>query len=581
MGDTLTKLFIDPKLLPNSGFGFFQVSFIGAVYGKILFDASNLISDGSELLLLIPSFAGIVGSIVLPVLGAVPDGAIVLFSGMGDNAQEQLSVGVGALAGSTIMLLTLPWALSIYSGRVNLNSNGKANYCKPKGAEKSWSKLMPADNKSLTKTGINVGPEISINGITMVLTSLIYLIIQIPAYKTTGFQQEDALVDNKALSKQEHFYAIIGLVLCIFTFFGYLVWNVRRTSQIAADIVEGKQIEGIRNKEISLSAIMGKEFRRMVRIRQNSSESNYGSVPVLQVTKEDHDHLEQILRPFFKKYDTNHDNKMDKNEIFYFFQDLNEDISKENLDTWFEDADLDNSGYIEFHELVNSTLKFLRGEIGNGTSAFGNKIQSLNSPVEEQQINYEMKKTDNEEDQEEEEEEEEDIPDDLIGLSMEEQQYKIKVRAFTKMAIGTFLVMIFSDPMVDVLSEIGTRTGVPAFYISFVLAPLASNASELIASFNYAKKKTSKTISISISALLGAACMNNTFCLGIFMGLMSFNNLAWKFSAETITILFVQFIMGYMAMKRTQTLMDALIICSLFPLSIGLIAALQNIFNFD
>ena len=57
------------------------------------------------MLLLIPRFAPIVGSVVLPVLGAVPDGAIVLFSGLGDiaTAQKQLSVGVGALAGSTIM----------------------------------------------------------------------------------------------------------------------------------------------------------------------------------------------------------------------------------------------------------------------------------------------------------------------------------------------------------------------------------------------------------------------------------------------------------------------------------------------
>lgn len=68
-----------------------------------------MISDGSELLLLVPSLAGVVGSVVLPVLGAVPDGAIVLFSGMGDDAQSELSVGVGALAGSTIMLLTIPW----------------------------------------------------------------------------------------------------------------------------------------------------------------------------------------------------------------------------------------------------------------------------------------------------------------------------------------------------------------------------------------------------------------------------------------------------------------------------------------
>jgi hypothetical protein len=33
------------------------------------------------------------GSVVLPILGAVPDGCIVLFSGMGPNAAEELAVG--------------------------------------------------------------------------------------------------------------------------------------------------------------------------------------------------------------------------------------------------------------------------------------------------------------------------------------------------------------------------------------------------------------------------------------------------------------------------------------------------------
>jgi len=35
-----------------------------------------MISDGSELLLLVPKWAGLIGSIVLPFLGAVPDSAI-------------------------------------------------------------------------------------------------------------------------------------------------------------------------------------------------------------------------------------------------------------------------------------------------------------------------------------------------------------------------------------------------------------------------------------------------------------------------------------------------------------------------
>ncbi len=68
--------------------------------------------------------------------------------------------------------------------------------------------------------------------------------------------------------------------------------------------------------------------------------------------------------------------------------------------------------------------------------------------------------------------------------------------------------------MVDVLSEIGKRTNISPFYIAFVLAPLASNASELIAAYNYSQKKTVTSMSISLSTLQGAAVMNNTFVLG-------------------------------------------------------------------
>ena len=120
--------FIDVTALPDDAHGFFQVLMLGMMYGYGLTYAATLISDGSELLLLIPSIAGLVGSVVLPILGAVPDGMIVFFSGMGPGAQDKLSVGVGALAGSSIMLLTIPWFLSILGGRVGIGANGKANY---------------------------------------------------------------------------------------------------------------------------------------------------------------------------------------------------------------------------------------------------------------------------------------------------------------------------------------------------------------------------------------------------------------------------------------------------------------------
>lgn len=146
--------FIDVEALPEGFDGFCQVIFLFVCYGYVLMNASNLISDGSELLLLVPAYAGIVGSVVLPILGAVPDGCIILFSGMGPNAQEQLAVGVGALAGSTIMLLTIPWFLSILGGRVDV-VNGAPYY---KGRPKLSS------SSSLSQSGVAIAPSVRRGG---------------------------------------------------------------------------------------------------------------------------------------------------------------------------------------------------------------------------------------------------------------------------------------------------------------------------------------------------------------------------------------------------------------------------------
>ena len=111
--------------------------------------------------------------------------------------------------------------------------------------------------------------------------------------------------------------------------------------------------------------------------------------------------------------------------------------------------------------------------------------------------------------------------------------------------------------------------------MSFILAPLASNASEFIASYFYALKKTKKTITISLSALEGAACMNNTFCLLIFMALIYFRGLAWQYSAETIVIVVVQIILSFFTKKSVNTTADAVIILCIFPASVALVAGLE------
>lgn len=121
----------------------------------------------------------------------------------------------------------------------------------------------------------------------------------------------------------------------------------------------------------------------------------------------------------------------------------------------------------------------------------------------------------------------------------------------------------------------GGRFGCSAFYTAFLLAPVASNASELITSYSYAKKKTTRSISISLQALQGAACMNNTFCLAIFMALIYFKGLVWTFTAETIGILASQLVVALFSFKETQRVFDAYCVFLTYPACLFLVATLE------
>jgi hypothetical protein len=72
---------------------------------------------------------------------------------------EQLNVGIGTLAGSTIMLLTMPWFLSILGGRVNLDPKTRLpNY-------KGSPKLDPG-NSDLFNSGVTISKMVHMEAYT-------------------------------------------------------------------------------------------------------------------------------------------------------------------------------------------------------------------------------------------------------------------------------------------------------------------------------------------------------------------------------------------------------------------------------
>ena len=511
--------------------------------------------------------AGLVGGVVLPLLGAVPDGAIMFFSGMGpiEGAQETLSVGVGALAGSTIMLLTIPWALSLYGGRVDLNDEGEPQYlAKRKLTPKASLKL------ELHNTGVSITEAVSHGGIIMGITTIPYFLIQIPAFYIHG--PSDVVADK------EKYWALAALIVCLTGFVSYLYMQLqqsrkgldkgRRVAVVKKLLQEGEvSLCGALTPSVTATEHEGLALQAAEEYQAVGSSSFYPPPAVAS-------YLKEVLLEAFMKYDTDKNGTLDKYELKTFLQDFHETISDEDMDELFNKFDTDNSGTISFDEFIGACYVFIT-EFNKKSAAeklAAKHGTSYNEPGQRRESSHEVLVDNMFRDNPEEEEE---MPEELVDLEPEAQQRAIMHKAFIMLLIGTSLVIVFSDPMVDVMQEIAFKLHLSPFYVSFILAPLASNASEVIASQYYAAKKTRKTITVSLTALEGAACMNNTFCLSIFMALIFFRGLAWQYTAETIAIVAVEFFIMFMAQKSVLKTLDAAIIMAVFPLSIMLVATLE------
>ena len=161
-----------------------------------------------------------------------------------------------------------------------------------------------------------------------------------------------------------------------------------------------------------------------------------------------------------------------------------------------------------------------------------------------------------------EDEDEEEAEGDEEDMTYGQRLFQAVILLF----IGTLICTLVSDPMVDVIGGIGKKMNISAFYISFVVTPLASNASEVISCLIFASKKTKTSISLTLATLHGAAIMNNTLALSIFMALIYFRKLSWDFGAEVISLLVVIIVVGINALRNSIFMWQATIVFMMYPL---------------
>ncbi|XP_063713533.1 uncharacterized protein LOC134841456 isoform X2 [Symsagittifera roscoffensis] len=460
-------------------------------YGITLGYGAKLISDGAEGLLDLGVAPALIGGVILPVSGVVPDSMMILVSGLGDKAtaQKQISVGMGTLAGSTVLLLTVVWGVSLVVGRVDLVTSPT---CHGLVANSE----IRCTGYSLTKQGVEVTKEVTLTAVIMAATTVPYFIIQ----------SSDWYFGATRVGEREPSYVRwAALVTMIISFTGFVAYIVMQFFMASKGANTAPMIKHQKHKEEEIVLRAAKMFYMAPSITLRNSNDNTGS--------ERDEHL----------------------------------LGKKYFAGWRLAAQANRKARDHFQsQNVNVVETAMNGNCEQ-SQLIGNNI-----PPE---------------------------IDDKSGPNWE-----VLGPAIGRLTFGVALVTIFSDPMCDSLTRITDPKNpqhipISSFYISFIITPLCSNASELVSSVAFAMRKEKENLVMTYTQLYSAAIMNNTMCLGVFCALVYFRDLEWYFSAEVTSILFTEFLMAALALKcrKIYKLYWAFPVILIYFLSLLLVMFLEKV----
>ena len=522
--------------------------FLNCVYGYALLTAAGFISDGSELLLEILS-PGLVGGLLLPILGAVPDAAVIIASGLGaskEDAQEQVSVGMGTLAGSTVMLLTIAWGGSLIVGRCDLHpSRGTA-------INKT---LTPKTSitEAANETGVTTDTDTKTNAMVMMASCVTFLVVQIPAWM--------GMEANRTVHLITAAVALGGLAL----YCGYQILF----PELQRRKIEAAQAKSARKRGAMFAAHLGNSMGGIL----VNGEVNAAA-----------------LDKMFGQFDSDGNNEVDVQELklalvamSVTMQDT--EVTDGDVEVWLKEFDKDGDGLISRAEFCAGMTHWVLEQAKNISvrSHASSRRSSIDRSVHERTIAGSgpahagleplLGSTPEREDIEADDDDSDAESEDETPMT----KSQIVKKAMLFLAIGMAMVTLFADPMVGAVSSLSKAMGLPSpFFASFVLTPFASNASELVSSLYFASKKRKKNISLTYSQVYGAVTMNNTMCLGLFMIVMHARGLEWEFTSETLTILLVTLLVGALGASRTTFKTSWVVpVLAVYPLSLAFVVFLD------
>ncbi|TVU22849.1 hypothetical protein EJB05_32569 [Eragrostis curvula] len=499
--------------------------FLVLAYGFLMYKAATYLSAGSELLLEIMG-PGLVGGLLLPILGALPDALLVLASGLSGNketAQSQVLVGMGLLAGSTVFLLTLLWGTCVVVGKCDLGPNGNAVDLEN---TKGW---------SLTGTGITTDVQTSYAARIMAISVIPFVIAQFPV-----------------MLKSHHGKRLAVLLALIVSFLLVLSYCLY---QVFQPWVQRRRLAYAKHKHVISGILRHAQKQALGRLLNEDGTPN-----------------EEVIRKLFHKIDMDESRSLSRSELHALIIGINFDEvdfdKADAVDKVMADFDTSRNDVVEEEEFVQGMKTWLE-EAKRSVPTSGSSEK-----VSEQFIDDFHARTRQEHNQLVEQ------ADEAVE-SVDNPAWCI-TKAVALLILGAVIAAAFADPLVDAVHNFSDATHIPSFFISFIALPLATNSSEAVSAIIFASRKKQRTCSLTFSEVYGGVTMNNTLCLGVFLALIYFRQLTWDFSSEVLIILLVCIVMGlFTSFRTTFPLWTCLVAYALYPLSLVIVYILDFVLGWS
>ncbi|KAK3036296.1 hypothetical protein RJ639_031268 [Escallonia herrerae] len=169
-----------------------------------------------------------------------------------------------------------------------------------------------------------------------------------------------------------------------------------------------------------------------------------------------------------------------------------------------------------------------------------------------------------------------------IDKLVEEKTIGMSIWAWTKalalLVLGVIILAVLAEPLIDSVQNFSSTASVPSFFISFILVPLATNARVAISAIKSARRKKPRTTSLTFSEIYGGVFMNNVLGFSVLLSLVYFRGFSWDFSAEVLVVLMVSATVGLSAnFCSTFPVWTSIVAFLLYPLSLLLVYLLDDV----